>query len=440
MIKKAGPQKNKAPSKQKVSFQTPRGMHDRLPADQPWWDRVSKVSKEIADFYNFLRIETPILEPLELFERSVGVDTDIVGKEMYVIKSKAGGRLAMRPELTAPIVRAYIQHGLSHLGQPLKLFSTGPVFRHENPQAGRYREFHQVDFEILGGEDDPVYDAQIITIFYRMIEALKIKETTVHINTIGCRVCRGNYKKKLIEYYKRHEKNICKDCKRRMGTNPLRLLDCKRDECQKIRGDVPNILDYLCKVCNNHFKSVLEFVEEMKIPYLVRNDLVRGLDYYNRTVFEIFTEGYTGAIAAGGRFDYLAELIGGRSTAGVGGSVGVERVIEVMKARDIKLPSRPRNKIFLVHIGELAKRKMLFLIEEFREANIPVIESLGRESLKSQLRIADKAGSALALIFGQKEAFEESIIIRDLETGAQETVPITKVIDAVKKRLNSRTS
>jgi len=425
-------------SKKIAPIQSIRGMHDILPTDQPWWERVGKVSRDISEFYNFLRIETPIVEQLDLFERSLGEDTDLIQKEMYILKSSSGGRLALRPELTPSLLRAYLQHGLSRISQPLKLFAIGPIFRHENPQAGRFRQFHQADFEIFGGDDDPIYDAQIMTVIYRILETLKLKDLTIFVNSIGCRGCRGNFRKKLQEYYKRNEKDICKDCKRRLTTNPLRLLDCKQVQCQEFKSDAPNVLDYLCKVCNNHFKSVLEFVEELKIPYMVKNDLVRGLDYYNRTVFEVFSEGYGQAIASGGRFDYLSEAIGGRAVNAVGGAIGMERVIEVMKLKDVKLPQRGKNKVFLVHIGDLAKKKMLFLIEELRDAGIAVIESLGRESLKSQLRVADKAGANIALIFGQKEAYEESIIVRDLVTGAQESVPLKKVIDTLKRKLSEK--
>ncbi len=204
-------------------FHAPKGMHDILPVEQPLWERMERIGKGIASFYNFSRIETPILEQAELFERSVGEATDIVEKQMYIVKA-GGSRLVLRPEFTASIARAYVQHGLHHLAQPLKLYAWGPVFRHEQPQSARYREFHQLDFEILGGDDDPIYDAQTIIAIYRFFEQMKIKDATVHINTIGCRVCRPVYRKKLLEYYKRREKELCADCKRRLVRNPLRLL------------------------------------------------------------------------------------------------------------------------------------------------------------------------------------------------------------------------
>lgn len=415
-------------------FHAPKGMHDILPVEQPLWERMERIGKGIASFYNFSRIETPILEQAELFERSVGEATDIVEKQMYIVKA-GGSRLVLRPEFTASIARAYVQHGLHHLAQPLKLYAWGPVFRHEQPQSARYREFHQLDFEILGGDDDPIYDAQTIIAIYRFFEQMKIKDATVHINTIGCRVCRPVYRKKLLEYYKRREKELCADCKRRLVRNPLRLLDCQNETCARLKADVPNILDYLCNSCNRHFKAVLEFIEEVKLPYLVTPHLVRGLDYYNRTVFEVYVEQLKAALASGGRFDDLIEIIGGRATSAVGGAIGLERVVEILKSRNVKPAAKAKSKVFFIYVGDLAKKKSLALIEALREADIPVTESLGKESLKAQLRAADKAGAVLALIFGQKEAFEETIIMRDLVSGNQEPVPLAKLVAEVKKRI-----
>jgi len=292
---------------------------------------------------------------------------------------------------------------------------------------------------------------------------LKIKKLIVRINTIGCRNCRPIYRKKLIDYYRSksggeaREKSLCKDCQRRLLVNPLRLLDCKVSGCQELRKDAPTLLNGLCAYCKAHFKSVLEYVEELKIPYVLDNYLVRGLDYYNRTVFEIFTEQplvldgaeaakkvdgqtttkFEAALGGGGRYDYLVELLGGRKeTPGVGGALGLERLVEVMKAIGAVSPTaKGRAKVFLVHIGDLAKKKSLAILESLRSEGVEVTESLGKESLKAQLRLADKIDSPMALIFGQKEALEGSIILRDLQTGAQETVPMHRVVSEVKRRL-----
>ncbi len=424
-----------ATTKKPVSFQSPKGMHDILPQEQGWWDKVRRELKESVEFYNFSRIETPIVEDAGLFERSVGEGTDIVEKQMFVFRTKGDDRLVLRPEGTASVARAYIQHGLSHLGQPLKLYYEGPLFRYERPQAGRYRQFHQIGFEILGGDDEPVYELQVILPIYRMLEGLRLKKLNIKVNTIGCKTCRPNYIRKLQDYYKGVQKQICKDCARRLQTNPLRVLDCSEPECQKVKENAPSILDSICSFCNKHFKAVLEYLEDLGLPYQLDTRLVRGLDYYNRTVFEIYVEGMDVALASGGRYDYLMEMLGGRATAAVGGALGVERVIEAMKANNVTLTTRTRTKVFLIYIGALAKRRSLALLEEFRKSHIGVMESLGKNSLNAQLRSANKEGSEFALILGQKEAFEESIIIRDLKTGVQEIVPLKKIVQEIRKRV-----
>lgn len=424
------------------NLQPLKGMHDILPQEQAWWDKVRKEAENIANQHHFMRIDTPLLERAEVFEKALGETSDIVEKQMFVFKSSSGDRFVLRPEGTAAIVRAYVQHGLSHLGQPLKLFQIGPMFRKEQPQAGRFRQFHQLGFEILGGDDDPVYDAQIILALYQFLERVKLKKLRLHINSVGCRVCRPTYRKKLIDYYKDRALKLCRDCRRRLKENPLRLLDCKNEECREYKAEAPITLDYLCSACNKHFKGLLEFLEELKLPYDLDNYLVRGLDYYNRTAFEFFTdaEGKNGekfdfALAGGGRYNYLLEMFGKRQGAGTGGAAGLERVIEVMKATSASLGARYKTKVFFIHIGAAAKKKSLALIEELRSAGIFVMESLGKDSLGAQLRAADKEGADFALIFGQKEVFEESIIIRDLKNSVQETVPLKKMVKEVKKRL-----
>ena len=429
--------------KKKVSssgfvFQTPKGMHDVLPQEQPWVERVEKAVKELAEFYNFGKIETPIMESADLFNRTIGEGTDIVQKEMYVLKTKGGDSLALRPEGTAAMVRAYVEHGMGSMGQPQKLFYWGPFFRHESPQAGRYRQFTQVGFEVLAGVNDAIYDAQIILMFDRILKALKIKGVNLKINSIGCKVCRPGYKKQLQAYYKRYEKEICRNCEERLKDNPLRLLDCKNHDCQSIKEKAPNFLDKICSNCRSHLRLVLEYMDELKIPYTMDNLLVRGLDYYSQTVFEFFAEGSVGALAGGGRYDYLMEFLGGRPMPAVGGAAGIERLIEVMKTQEIKLPAKTSKKVFIIHVGELAKKKSLNIIEELRQAGISVAEALGKESIKAQLKVADKQGCSLAIIFGQKEIFEESVILRDLRTGLQEAVILARMVPEIQKRLKDK--
>jgi histidyl-tRNA synthetase len=433
------PQPNK-PKKEggKITLQAPKGMHDILPEEQVWYDRVYRVARDLADFYSFGKIDTPILENAGVFERGVGGETDLVEKEMYVVKTKGGDTLALRPENTAGVMRAYLEHHLGRGAQPKKFFYQGQFFRHENPQAGRFRQFHQLGYEIIGGQNDPIYDAQVILVFQRLLEELKLKNIVLKINSIGCRVCRPGYKRALQNYYKPFEKKICADCARRVKTNPLRLLDCKKEQCQEFKAKAPNFLDKLCTTCSQHLKSVLEYLEELGIQYQLDNQLVRGLDYYSRTVFEFFIDGTdVGAVGGGGRYDYLAELLGGRLTPAVGAAPGVERIIAAMKAQEVKLPLRNTKRVFLIHVGELAKKKSLRVVEDLRRAGIGVSEALGRDSLKAQMKTADKEGYELALIFGQREIFEESIIIRNLRNSLQESVSLSKLVEEIKHRLKA---
>jgi len=419
-------------------FQSPKGMHDILPGEQFWWEKIRKAANKVADFYNFLRIDTPIVEAADIFERS-GKGTDIAEKQMYSLKMKGGDQLVLRPEGTAPIMRAYLQHGLSKFKDPLKLFYFGQMFRYEQPQQGRFRQHNQVGFEIIGSTNEPIYDAQVILALFRLIEELKIKNLTIQINSIGCRVCRPAYVKKLQSYYGSQKDKLCRDCQRRLKTRPLRLLDCKQEKCAGMKDSAPIIVDRICNICKKHLKDVLEYLDEISLPYTLNPYLVRGLDYYNRTVFEIFSESSAIALGSGGRYDYLSEMLGGKKTFAVGGSVGVERLVETMKSQGILGGQRPGQKsdakVFLVHIGEEAKKKNLVLLESLREAGIKTMEMFGRESLGSQMKAADKERAALALIMGQKEVFEESVIIRDMGSGAQEIIPLKKVAEEVKKRL-----
>lgn len=420
------------------TFQAPKGMHDILPADQAYWDRIENVVHDLGKAYGFSRLEPPILEFADLYNKTSGEESDVVAKEMYVLKTKGGDVLALRPEYTPGIARAYMENSLSRLGQPQKLFHFGPVFRHDRPQLGRFRQFTQIGFETISGPNDPIYDAEIIAIYADLLSELKIKEYSLKINSIGCRVCRPIYKKQLTNYYKNHEKELCEDCKKKLATNPLSLLDCKEPECIKLKAKAPNFLDKLCSMCTQHFKSVLEYLDEVSIPYELDHHLVRGLDYYSRTVFEIYATGKEaeiGALPAGGRYDYLMETIGGHLTPAVGGACGVERLIAVMKAREIVPPVRTQKRVFLAHAGDLAKQKAFGLLKTIREHGITVTESLAKESLGAQLKVADKEGIGLALILGQKEIYEKSIIIRDLKTGLQEAISQEKLIDEVKKRL-----
>jgi histidyl-tRNA synthetase len=423
----------------KELLQAPKGMCDVLPADEFYWERIVSVVKTLARSYGFGRLETPILESAELYEKTFGEDSDVVKKEAYTLRTKSGDALTLRPEHTSGFCRAYLEHGMSRLGQPQKLFAIGPVFRNERPhQAGRLREFTEIEFDTIGGQNDPIYDAEIITILSELLAELKIKNPKLSVNSIGCRTCRPIYKKQLQNYYKNHEKEICEDCTDHVKTNPLKLFGCKAAQCQPFKEKAPNLLDKLCVTCANHFKAVLEYLDAVHIPYDLDHRLVRGVDYRDRTVFEMVAdekEAEIGPLGGGGRFDYLMESIGGHATPALGFAVGVERLIAVMKAREIAVPFRMQRKTFLVHVGDAAKKHAFSLLKDLRKSGISVTESLAKDSLNAQLRTADKEGLGFALILGQKEIYENSIIVRDLTTGNQEPILLEKLVEELKKRL-----
>lgn len=408
-------------------------MHDILPEEQKYFKKIYDIVSDIADFYGFGKIDTPILEETELFSKGIGLATDIVKKEMYTLKTRGGDSLSLRPEWTAPIVRSYIENGMKNLPQPLRLWYFGPCYRYERPQADRYRQFWQFGFEIFG-EQSPVVDAQIIQIFYNILKELKLKNLIVEINSIGDSNCRPYYKKLLSNYFKSRDSSLCSNCKRRLKENVLRVLDCKEEKCQPIKAESPQILDHLCDPCHVHFKEVLEFLDEIEIPYNLNPYLVRGLDYYTKTVFEIFSETEI-ALAGGGRYDRLVRLLRGKDTPASGAAAGVERIINLMKIQDIKTVEKAEVQIFLAQLGNLAKRKSLRLLESFRKTKIKVEESFGRDSLKAQLNRADKVGAKYTLILGQKEALDGVVIIRDMKTGNQEIVKMDKVVERVKRKL-----
>ena len=435
------------PRKSKKSFQAPKGTSDILPEEQKYWEKIRGVAKALSSHYGFGRIDTPLFEDAALYEASVGDATDIVQKQMYTFKTKGKQDVALRPEGTASIARAYIENGMSSMSQPVKLYYIGPMFRYEQPQAGRFRQFRQLGFEVIG-DLDPIYDAQIINVFLKTCSGLGLKNLNVEINSIGCKQCRPAYRSQLLKYYRSRIKGACTTCKKRIKINPLRLLDCKDEKCQPIKVNAPTLIDNLCKECHDHFKSVLEFLDELEIPYSLNPHLVRGLDYYTKTVFEVFledehleggsekthTQGKL-ALGGGGRFDTLVKMLGGKDTPAVGSALGLERIIDAMKLQNARVASLNKAQVFLVQVGDLGKKKSLKIFDELSEAGIYIRESFGRNSLSSQLRMADKMGAKISLIIGQKEAIDGDVIMRDMESGAQETIPIEKIIPALKNKL-----
>ncbi|MDD5146581.1 MAG: histidine--tRNA ligase [Candidatus Pacebacteria bacterium] len=424
-----------------LKFQSPTGMHDLFQEDWNYFDKVKKTCQNMADSYEFDRIETPILEDTAIFEKGTGLNTDIVEKEMYSLTSRGGDRLTLRPEGTPGIVRSYIQHGMQSLSKPVKLWYFGPFFRHERPQAGRFRQFYQFGFESLG-VSDPIIDAEIIQIFYNILKDLGFKNLLVEINSIGDSQCRGYFRKSLMSYLRSRQSGLCSDCKRRIKKNPLRILDCKEEKCQRIKKGAPQIVDHLCKECHDHFKNLLEYLDEKGLPYSLNPYLVRGLDYYTKTVFEIYEDSeegkQIGALAGGGRYDDLVRMLGGKPTPACGAASGVERVVNLLKARSKKagLKAKERtSEVFLAQVGEIAKKKSLKLFEEFREAGIKVGEALHRDSLSAQLKAADKMDVKYVLILGQKEAIDDQIIIREMKSGNQYVTELSKAVQEIKKKI-----
>lgn len=424
-----------------------RGMRDILPQEQGYWRLVFDKVRALAATYGFEKIDTPILEEAALFTKAIGRDTDIVEKEMFIFEDIGGDKMVLRPEATAAIARAYINHGMLNLPQPVKLWYWGPMFRHERPQAGRYRQFHQFGFEILG-EDSPVSDALIILIAYNFYNELAIP-VSIQLNSVGCQVCREKYRAELVQYYRSHRSEICENCKKRLQKNPLRVLDCKEAGCQPVKENAPKMVDSLCDDCRAHFMGVLEYLDDLGLPYFLNHTLVRGLDYYTRTVFEIYavgeesTPGPAGAavgqsqtaLGGGGRYDLLIELLGGRPTPAIGFAHGIERCVNKLRELGVSQPALPKADIYAAQLGEAARRKTIVLFEQLRRAGLPAVEGLTKSGLRPQLEQANKLGVRYAIVIGQKEVQDETAIIRDMESGIQEIVPFNKVISEIKKKL-----
>lgn len=424
-------------SRKKTKFQAPKGMSDILPKDQIYWDKVGRVVDKLAREYGFKRLDPPILESTDLFVESTGAFTDIVEKEMYSLRTKGGDKLTLRPEFTPSIIRAYLESDLSSLSHPVKLYSVGPIFRHENPQKGRYRQSYQANFETIG-EQDPVLDAQLIQLFFSISRELGLKNLIAQINSIGCPLCRPAYRKMLVSFYRSRKKRLCSNCQRRLQQNPLRLLDCKEKKCIQLAEEMPQIIDYLCDECNSHFRNVLEYLDELEIPYILNPRLVRGLDYYTKTVFEVWPEDGEGrqiSLAGGGRYDELVKSLGGKDTPAVGFAMGLNRIINLMKQKNVKITSRTRPLVFLVQLGDLGKKKSLRLFEDLRRAGLETTSSISKNTMRAQLAMADKLEARFALILGQKEVLDETIIVKDMDSGTQEVIPLNKVVKEVKKRL-----
>lgn len=421
----------------KKRYQKLRGMADILPADIKFWRHVVGQSTSLAELFGFQKISTPIAENTELFKRGVGDGTDIVEKEMYSFLDKGGDSITLHPEMTAPVVRAFLENGMESLPVPVKLYYVEPNFRYERPQSGRLRQHYQFGVEIIG-DSDPTIDALGIIFAYRNLERIGLKNFIVELNSIGDPNCRKKYIKELVLYYEENKKNVCSDCKNRLQKNPLRVLDCKNEECQKTKEGAPNILDFLCLDCKTHFQNVIEYLEEAEISYDLNPFLVRGLDYYTKTVFEIVpkdSQKSQAALASGGRYDELVELLGGKPTPAFGFGMGIERAILKLKEENFKVPEIAVSKVFVAQLGKKAKARAIKIVDSLLREGIGVESQLSRDSISVQLKFANKANSKLAVIVGEREVVNNTVLIKDLSSGIQDEVPLKNVAEEVKKRL-----
>ena len=438
-MKKGKPNTAHKDSKNKTAnVSSPKGMRDLMNEEYYSFQGFFEKAQEVAVYYGFKPIDTPILEHEEIFTRAIGEGTDIVDKEIYTLKTKGGDHLALRPEHTAPLMRAYIEQGMQTMPQPVMLYQYGPAFRHDKPQRGRYRQFWQFDVDVLGS-DKSIMDALIIKTGMSILEEAGAENLSIDINSIGDKECRGKYIKELTNYYRKNINQLPSIDRERLKINPLRILDSKEEKTKEINESAPDSISFLCPSCKKHFKEVLEFLEEMNIQYNINKNLVRGLSYYTRTVFEIIeqTAGEDGApltLAGGGRYDYLARQIGGkRDVPAVGISIGVDRIVASPWYKKLSPRILKKPKIYFIQLGSEAKLKSLNVIEILRKAHIPIAQSLSKDSLGSQLAIAEKLSIPYTLIFGVKEALDNSVIVRDMSNRSQDTIKLTKLLEYLKE-------
>lgn len=416
-------------------FKAPRGTADILPEEQAYRRLVEEKAGRAGQIYGYQRIDTPIFEQTGLFYHSVGAGTDIAEKEMYTFEDRSHDSMTLRPEGTAPVCRAYIEHGMSNLPQPVRLYYQASIFRYERPQAGRYRQHQQFGFEALG-DPDPALDAEIIDIAWNLYASLGLKGLTLKLNSIGCKACRPAYLQTLRQYYSGYSQSICRDCDVRVERNLLRVLDCKEPSCQEIIKSAPKISEHLCPDCARHFESLKEYLGYLNIPFDLNPYLVRGLDYYSRTVFEVSPEegGAQNVLGGGGRYDGLIEQIGGKPTPGVGFGTGIERIILNLKKQGIIPTPTPGPEVYVAYLGEEARKEAIKLVSLLRRDGIGATLALGSKSLKAQMKQANTLGMARAIILGEEEIKTGSVMLRDMTKGEQEKVSRDNVIALLRKR------
>jgi histidyl-tRNA synthetase len=415
-------------------YRAARGTTDILPEEQAYWRYVEQKAADICRLYGYQRIDTPIFENTSLFRRSAGEYSDIVQKEMYTFDDRGGNSLTLKPEGTPAVCRAYLQHGMSNQPQPVKLYYITPIFRYERPQAGRYRQHYQFGCEAIG-EADAALDAEVIDLTWHFFKSLGLTHLSLEINSIGCKQCRPGYMKVLTEYYSGHAAELCTDCKKRLKKNPLRLLDCKQVDCQKLAEAAPENLAYLCHDCNEHFSRLKKYLEILGIPFEINHRLVRGLDYYTRTVFEIQPEdgGSQSSLGGGGRYDYMIEELGGKPTPGIGLGMGIDRIILNLKKENIEVPDIPRLKVLVTNVGDAARDQSIKLAAHLRQEGISVASTFGDKSLKAQLRQANSRGVRYVVIIGEDEIKTGMVTLRDMKDSSQRTIPADELPAVLKK-------
>lgn len=413
-------------------FRSPRGTQDVLPEDSAYWRFVEAQARRQAELFGYGELRTPTIEDTALFLRGVGEGTDIVDKEIYSFKDKGDNDLALRAEGTAPVMRAYLQHGMQQRPIPVRLYSLINAFRYDRPQAGRYREFHQFNCEAIG-DVDPLIDAEIILVLWEFLLSLGLQNLSVQLNSIGDQTCRPAYKQALQEYFSQHSDKLCPDCQRRLETNPLRLLDCKVPSCQPFIAGAPNTIDYLSPECAEHFERVQDYLKLRDVPYTINPRLVRGLDYYTHTVFEVWpaTVGAQSALGGGGRYDGLAEQIGGPSTPGVGFATGLERVILNLKEQGIEPPASPAVVAYCVVMNEAGRQEAVKLTAELRARGVPCTIGTRGRSVRAQMRQANSLAAQFAVIIGDDEITAGTVTLRDLLGATEQKLPFANAVDAI---------
>lgn len=404
----------------------PRGTEDILPDDSPLWRKIEQTAHEVCANFGFKEIRTPVFEDTNLFQRGVGDTTDVVQKEMYTFEDKGGRSITLRPEGTASVARSFIENSLYANPQPTKLYYIISCYRYEKPQSGRLREFHQFGTECLGSPS-PSADAEIIALALTFFNRLGIKDLKLNLNSIGCPNCKKAYNEKLKEYFKQYEDELCDTCKTRLEKNPMRIIDCKSEICSRIAKDAPKMIDFLCDECREHFDKTRAYLDATGIEYTIDPDIVRGLDYYTRTVFEITSDalGAQSTVCGGGRYNRLIEEIGGKPTEGIGFALGIERLVMIMKAQGIDLGTASATDIFVGSIGDSADICAQKLVYELRVAGVNAERDILGRSVKAQMKYANKTGARFSMILGEDEVNSAKADLKNMETGETTSVSLT---------------